>query len=59
MKIKIAQFIDVDVPDNSTEDETFSLIDAAVNRAKNNLDFCIESIDDDTNHPLVDEMVGN
>lgn len=59
MKIKIAQFINVDVPDNSSEDEIFNLIDAAVNRTKNNLDFCIESIDDDTDHPLVDEMVGN
>jgi len=60
MKIKISQIIDVDVPDNATEDETYDLINnffSSVNRK--NLDFVIESVDDDSDHPLVDEIVGN
>ena len=49
MKIKISQIIDIDVPENLSGHTQF----------KDNLDFVIESIDDDDNHPLVDEMVGN
>lgn len=61
MKVKIAQIIDVDVPANASNDEIFKLIDeelAPEGKLRYNLDFVIESIDDE-DHLLVGETVGN
>ena len=61
MKVKIAQYIDVEVPANATEDEIYKIIDNELSpngQTRKNMDFVIESINDDTDHPLVDEIVG-
>lgn len=60
MKIKISQYIDVEIPVSPTEDEQWKAIDSFLSDETNrkNLDFVIESVDDDTNHSLVDEIVG-
>jgi hypothetical protein len=66
MRIKIAQYIDVDVPPGSTPDEAWELINAELapgGDLRKNLDFVIESVtggdgDDNYDHPLVDETIG-
>lgn len=66
MRIKIAQYIDVDVPPGSTPDEAWELINTALapdGSLRRNLDFVIESVADgdseyDYDHPLVDDIVG-
>lgn len=60
MKIKIAQYIDVDVPDTATDDEIYEAANKLLEghtQFKDNLDFVIESVNDNY-HPLVDEIVG-
>lgn len=66
MRIKIAQYIDVDVPPGSTPDEAWELINAELapdGDLRKNLDFVIEAVadgdvDDNCDHPLVYEIVG-
>ncbi len=61
MKIKVSQYLDIDIPAGATEDQMYDLIDKAViegSRWRKETDFCIDEVNDDFDHPLVGEMVG-
>jgi hypothetical protein len=62
IKVKISQFVDIPVTDNASEDETYRAVDnylAPMSVNRRNLDFVVESVNDDFDHFLVDEIVGN
>lgn len=61
-RIKIAQHIDVEVPGIANSDTIFEAANTLLNghtQFKDNLDFVIEEVNGDSDHPLVNEMVGN
>ncbi len=57
MKLKIATYIEVDVPEGVDADTTYNIIRDEVKKNRSTYDFVIEEIDDDINHELIDEIV--
>ncbi len=57
MRIKLACYIEVDIPENATDDQTYSLIEADVLKNRDSYEFVIEEVDGNADDPLVDEVL--
>jgi hypothetical protein len=57
MRLKIACYVEIEVPENATNDQIYNTAHDVILENRSTYEFVIEEVDGNQDHELVDEVV--